>query len=133
MIAHRSILKNILLNICTVLTLIDATIGGCDLMNHRKIESGLRNEDLGRILLDTCCHTLKFESNDTNFCYWQVYSMVFTGILRTSPLKGLNNHLCKTLLNLHNDFLVTFFRFIKGISFDRLIMPNKGHFFLREV
>ena len=47
--------------------MIDTTIGSYDLMNNKKIEYDLRNEDLGRILLDTCCHTLKFESNDTNF------------------------------------------------------------------
>ena len=67
MILLQFILKNILLNVSTLLTLIEATTGSHGHMNHQKVEPGLRHEDLGWILLGICCHTLKFESNDTNF------------------------------------------------------------------
>ena len=67
MIVLPFILKIILFNVCTLLTLIEATTGGHGHMKYQKVEPGLRNEDLGRILLDTCCHTLQFESNDTDF------------------------------------------------------------------
>ena len=57
----------ILLNTCSLIVLIDATISAVDNMGTLVIDSSLGTDNLGQILVDTCCKTIKFESNDASF------------------------------------------------------------------
>lgn len=57
----------ILLNTCSLIVLIDATISVVDNIGTLEIDPSLRKDDLGQILVDTCCKTIRFESNDASF------------------------------------------------------------------
>ena len=57
----------ILLNTCSLIVLIDAKIRVEDDMGTLDIDTSLRKGDLGQILVDTCCKTIQFESNDASF------------------------------------------------------------------
>ena len=57
----------ILLNTCSLIILIDANISVEDDMGTLEIDTSLRKGDLGQILVDTCCKTIRFESNDGSF------------------------------------------------------------------